>query len=431
MQFERLKKTDNGRGFSLLLFQKKNLPYVFLLALFGVLLFRTFYGFSWSDEVFYISSMQRFYQGDIPLLNEFMGTQLSSIVTLPLYYMFRFFSPNSNDGVVIYFRILYLVLSFVGACAIYSLLCKHWHNVLAAMSAFIFMAHTRANIDAPSYYSIAFWGFLLTIILIYDIFVMRKCTRWKAILAGIMFAISVPCLPYLVFLFAFVFLVCILLLVRKKLAPYQLKLFLWFVLGVIVVASIYCCYLFSKMSLAQFIDNVPNMFLLRTQQGKSNFIYDLLRFGGHIVFSQKYTIVISALTAIYLGYNKLKAKPLPKKVLIAVVMLQTLILIWEMIYCFVGIVHIARIAIPVSVFGLQMWLLLPLREKKIQHKSNLVMCILYIPSILFAVLFNVASNTGLSIISIAMVLAAIPSVFFIQQGFLYISCKLLIEVSHI
>ena len=50
---------------------------------------RQFYGFNKNDEIFYISTVYRFFQGDAMLVDEWNNVQLFAFITYPLYCLIR------------------------------------------------------------------------------------------------------------------------------------------------------------------------------------------------------------------------------------------------------------------------------------------------------------------------------------------------------
>lgn len=59
---------------------------IVLWALLGtVLLWRSFMGVNWSDETFYIATLNRFFLGDTPFLHEWKAVQLSTLLMYPLF----------------------------------------------------------------------------------------------------------------------------------------------------------------------------------------------------------------------------------------------------------------------------------------------------------------------------------------------------------
>ena len=90
---------------------------LFLFLLFG---WRQFYGFNKNDEIFYISTVYRFFQGDGMLVDEWNNVQLFAFVTYPLYGLARLFC-HGNDGIVLTFRIFYLVFQVFYPLAVHPL----------------------------------------------------------------------------------------------------------------------------------------------------------------------------------------------------------------------------------------------------------------------------------------------------------------------
>ena len=103
---------------------RKILPYA-LISLSAVILFiKCFYSFCWSDETFYFSTCHRFFTGDSIFLHEWFPTQLSSVVLLPFYAAFMIIT-GSNAGILLYFRILFVIMSTVNALVMYNILKQH------------------------------------------------------------------------------------------------------------------------------------------------------------------------------------------------------------------------------------------------------------------------------------------------------------------
>ena len=64
---------------------KEKVPYLLLTGVTGVLLYRCFFSFVWSDESFYLSLVHRFWVGDRPVIDEWPGVQFYAVALLPLY----------------------------------------------------------------------------------------------------------------------------------------------------------------------------------------------------------------------------------------------------------------------------------------------------------------------------------------------------------
>ena len=56
-----------------------------ILLLFAIFVWRQFYGFNKNDEIFYISTVYRFFQGDAMLVDEWTNVELFAFITYPLF----------------------------------------------------------------------------------------------------------------------------------------------------------------------------------------------------------------------------------------------------------------------------------------------------------------------------------------------------------
>ena len=81
---------------------------VCLAVLFCLFAWRQFFGFNKNDEIFYISTVYRFFQGDAMLVDEWNNVQLFALITYPIYWLIRLVH-NSNEGIILIFRMAYLV----------------------------------------------------------------------------------------------------------------------------------------------------------------------------------------------------------------------------------------------------------------------------------------------------------------------------------
>ena len=68
---------------------------VCLAVLFCLFAWRQFFGFNKNDEIFYISTVYRFFQGDAMLVDEWNNVQLFALITYPIYWLIRLVH-NSN-----------------------------------------------------------------------------------------------------------------------------------------------------------------------------------------------------------------------------------------------------------------------------------------------------------------------------------------------
>ena len=89
-------------------------PYLILGIGSLLLLCKCFFSFCWSDETFYFSTVYRFYQGDSIFLHEWFPTQLSAVILLPLFSIYMNI-VGSTTGILLYFRICFVVFSLISS----------------------------------------------------------------------------------------------------------------------------------------------------------------------------------------------------------------------------------------------------------------------------------------------------------------------------
>ena len=62
--------------------------------------------------------MYRFFQGDAMLVDEWNNVQLFALITYPIYWLIRLVH-NSNEGIILIFRMAYLVFQAAGVCVVF------------------------------------------------------------------------------------------------------------------------------------------------------------------------------------------------------------------------------------------------------------------------------------------------------------------------
>ena len=149
------------------------LPYVVFILSAVILIIRAFYSFCWSDETFYLSTCHRLYTGDGIFRHEWFPTQLSSLIMLPFYALYIAIT-GSVEGIVVYFRILFVLMSTLNAVIVYNILKKH-ASVFTSMACALFLVfYTHLNIATLSYYTFSVQFFLVSMLIIYTVSPIEK-----------------------------------------------------------------------------------------------------------------------------------------------------------------------------------------------------------------------------------------------------------------
>ncbi len=247
-------------------FIKKYYVYICIAVCFLVMLWRAFMGFCWTDESFYVSTADRFYKGDLPLVGEWYRTQMSSIIMLPLYWAYMLIA-GSNTGVILYFRLLYLALTLLISIVYYRVLRKEYPEYVSGASALFILCFAHLNMATFSYYMMSNIFLAFALILIYDY--KNRQVRIKLVAAGILIALSVMSMPafvagyvpVMVAVFAAIAISKIKKVpvkVRDEIASWRLwDISLYTIAGIAIPAILFIVYIFSHMSLDYLIETLP------------------------------------------------------------------------------------------------------------------------------------------------------------------------------
>ncbi|MDD3370007.1 MAG: hypothetical protein PHP50_14195 [Lachnospiraceae bacterium] len=168
-----------------------------LIMLSMALLIRTFYGMDWTDEAMYLSDAYRLYQGDMFLAENWFLAQTSSIILLPFVTLYC--SLWGTSGIILFFRILYLIFQMALAIRVYFFVKKYfpvpYSHIVAFGSAFTYLFYTKCNIATLSYNTISLGCLVYASMLIYMVY--QEFGKVRCIGVGILLSLATLCNPYL------------------------------------------------------------------------------------------------------------------------------------------------------------------------------------------------------------------------------------------
>lgn len=95
-----------------------NIENIIIIGTFVFLLIRLRYGYCYNDEPFNLSLGQRLYKGDTLIVDEWNYICSFSVIPYLFYTLFRIFNAT-NQGIIIYFRICYVVIWFLMSLFVY------------------------------------------------------------------------------------------------------------------------------------------------------------------------------------------------------------------------------------------------------------------------------------------------------------------------
>lgn len=357
------------------------------------ILMRCFYSFSWSDESFYLTITHRLWLGESIIADEWFKTQLSAPLMLPFYSLFQWIT-GGNEGVYLYFRLLYWGISMITAMITYRILRKQ-NSVLPSLGcSFIYLFYSRANIGGMSYYNMTLTFVLLAVLLLYDWLERKKRGRIRFYLIGVFLALAVVNTPHLAFLYV---IVAMTLMIRKKCYEYRKNMFHVFV-GTALTAVFYLGYVFYKVPIREIIINIPHI-LNEPELQRTNPVMVIPLLIVRIAWRYVWTIGIIICLILYIWYRKWRNKGLTTRRINEIIVVNLLIFVINS-YLSVDLIGCINIA------GTLFWgvILYLLYDRKMVGKKTLSLFLT--AGISVALGFSFSSNTGLDAMAVGFVLIA-------------------------
>lgn len=404
---------------------KNYLPYIVFALSAVILLARAFYSFCWSDETLYLSTAYRFISGDRIFADEWFPTQLSSVILVPLMSLYIFVT-GSTAGVILFFRIVYVIFSLACAIVAYRILSEDASQFVGFSSAVMLMFYTHLNIATSSYYMISVHFFLTAMLLIYhfinesnnDVNIVAACHvqslpgRAKALLivAGLLFAISVMALPTMAIAYVLtVIILCgIMFLGRfsRKInsaglitfaAKYQVKEILIFTLiGIAIPAVIFFVYLLCNVSVSDFLKGIP--YVLSDEEHGTSLIFPIRKM--FISLNEVYHKAAYIWYALVIGCIVFRKKLTDIKYKRYVFAFDCLLFVVLALY---SLGYTGYIQSALCMFALPLYILTAGRDKKI-------FSLIYVGGMIFSLVYSYSSNGFLYVLSTGHAIAAVASV---------------------
>ncbi len=169
-----------------------------LLLLFLLLLWRSPYGFDWSDEAYQSVVPYRLLQGDRPFIDTWEVHQLSGMIALPFLSVFSAFSGGSMEGVLLFFRYVALAIQLCVALYAFFTLRRRHGDVPAALAAGLILMHSHYAMNNFFYNTMTLEFLLLSAFLLFDAGERIGGARaWLSLASGAAYALAVLAYPYI------------------------------------------------------------------------------------------------------------------------------------------------------------------------------------------------------------------------------------------
>ena len=377
--------------------KKQNLWFLAGLLGIGMILFwRCFYSVNTTDEAYYIGTVYRLWFGDGMLCDEWNPTQqMCSFWLYPFYALFRLIL-GSNDGMILAFRLLYIVFQLFISGYMYGKLKKFGY--ISFFPIFFYLLSTAFNINSLSYNTMANSALAALLVTL----VMMEKPDWKnCVWCGIFASIVVMGNPYAVFAYVLYGAACaaVTFLFKKlhKETPVSLQFTTFFKMSLTAagVMAVFLLFTFWHATLERIVKNLP--YIVGDQEHVQRWnvkISDYFRyFREHYLGAVIVPIVVSAIAlfdkkrvkhgAIYMGLSVVSIFP-------------------YMIYhgLISDYVPINLVTVPICFLGVTAYVV---SEKKLHR----VFYIWYLPAMIYPFIVQITSNTGPLAVSAGFVTAGL------------------------
>lgn len=239
------------------------------------------HSYGYEDEGYYYTVAQRLMLGDSILTDEW---HLAQWFTVFIYLPFKAFVyfVGSTDGIILFFRYLFIVMQCSVSAVIYYRLRKH--GLFSIFAAVIYFLHIPLTWMATSHNTIGIAFVVLTGVLLAT---AEKFSKVICFIIGLLIAGAVLCNPSLVLIYI-LYTLCMIAYEGTKNKKnrifnfseisFSVKTWFWITIGISALALMFLIYLFSRASLKDILDNLPKLFtdpiyqITSKEYGKQNVI---------------------------------------------------------------------------------------------------------------------------------------------------------------
>lgn len=376
---------------------------VIIILIFCLNLWKVPYGFPVRDETFILSLAHRFWQGDLPVLQEWNNCQYSEILMLPIFTLIMNLK-RSTEGIVIIFRFIYVILNTCTGIYLFLRTKKYGWSSIAATS--IYLLYTFHQTMFPSYNTIG-----LMCVVVYSLLLLdpKKNDKKSFFAAGIFYAASVLCTPFLALLyFAWTVFLIIGFMIHSEKMKFRPEAWPMFTLGSVMLASIFLAYFLHGSS----IGNLVKYMLLPLHSDSTHQysglgpLINMLALGKMLWFASKITTAVLPLYFIFFLFTMKKKKTAGKEQKRLWLLLNFIFTILLTIgYGFHAPDDYSMIAL--TPLGLYILLADPDADK--------FLCRLWFSGLAYIILINLSSDTIIGAASHASTVCAAASVLLVSQ----------------
>lgn len=375
---------------------------------FCILLFlwRCFYSVNYFDEPYGIAATWRFFKGGALLAEDWHPSQqLTSWLLYPLY-LFWYTILGGNEGMMLAFRISYVILQGILTVYCYHRLKKYQYFAASAVLLFMFSVHN--NMTTVNYNTIGIGCMMLLLTVLFTEEVYQQKTL---ILCGIFTAVVVLAQPYTLLLFILWGTAVVLtwLFFRKKQIPQLLRFRTYFYVGVgaAIVLAVFLIVVFSRAGLADVLNGI--YYNVSDPEHAMDLHYKVSKYFERFYRYYKYQILM-IFASMIVGW--LKDGKIKNILRIQCMILSTAAFAGTMIYhgWISDYVPIDFISVPMAFYGISLYGISRRKNRKLFWGW-------IIPAFLYTFCVQLATDTGILAVSAAAIIASAGGMILTAEAF--------------
>ncbi len=383
--------------------RRQHLIFVGLFLLLEILLIRrSFYGFNTADEMYFIGTSERIFRGEKILIDEWNPTQqLCSFLLHPIYSLMRSVM-GTTEGIVMVSRFLYL--AFEGILTLFLYLRLQRRGFAAFGPVFLFLLFAPFGICAMSYNSIEF-GLMTVLLAVLSAKMEHSVPEY--LLCGILIAMIVLANPFAILMYGAYGVLCLCVTLRNRHrgadteGALHIRSFFWMTLGAGIILIFFVLFVFQRGTLSELLANVPR--ILGDSEHQEGYWYKTKRY-FYLCF-KNYRFMFCGLGLTY-ALTLLDRRRCAHSVMY--MLLASLSVLPAMIYYGFIAEHIPvnYQILPLAFWCLEAYFVTERKERRLFYGW-------YLPALLFTMIVQYATNTGIVTISVAYSLCSCVGLIFV------------------
>lgn len=384
---------------------KKDILFIILTIFMSIwFIWRYRFGYGGYDEPFYINLNHKIYTGGKYIINEWNLAQFFSLITLPIYYLFRIFFKNT-EGIFLFYRYTYLFFQIFITIFIYCRLKKLNIGYISVLVSLIYYIFTPVGIPNLSYNTIG----VMVVSMITVIITTSKLNKMVAFELGVLYSLLVLCNPYTVILILPIIVYSLFLSFKKG---YDMRILLFFLCGTILLAIPSIIFFLSKANIFEYLTSLHNIFSIDNTHGKESVLSIFFNYAWVFFWSDKWSNLGSgSLVALLLLVFILRKKEFKEKETIFFLAGIFSLLILNRYSHNLITLESHHIYFPITIMGsISYYSMSNEKQKKYKDIYNWLLI-----GVLYSFFMSLASDTRVFAIGTGLFISTLPSVILILE----------------